>query len=215
MADTPQATGAPAPVKPRFWRRFSFRHFGLRQYETRTGKPHTWGRLFQIYDAQMYGLAVALGVPLMGWLITDVYWQGGLKFSSTGYAVKVTIAAIWFAVTHAYWPIEVGEITDQVEANGLINVRESDNQRRTMYSLYFGVLFALGVWIVCLLWHVFSLLNLPEARWVGPVYGPVEIGILLHTWRVGRSTTSSLYGMISSFQQALAGQMRRETKAID
>src|SRR3989344_5822827 len=118
-----KATTSQLPKKG-FWRRFA-----LRQFETRTGKPHSWGRLFQIYDAQLYGLIVALGVPLMGWLITDWYLQGWRPtFDLAGYAVKVTIAAIWFAFSHVYWSTEMDETADQVEANSLLNVRQSDYQ---------------------------------------------------------------------------------------
>ena len=152
----------------------------------------------------------------MGWLITDWYLQGWRPtFDLAGYAVKVTIAAIWFAFSHVYWSTEMDETADQVEANSLLNVRQSDYQRRTMYSLYAGVIVALVIWAGCLLWYIFSLLNLPEARWWGPRYGIIEFAILLHTWLVGRSSIGSLYRMISSWQQALAGQMRRETPAKD
>jgi len=136
-----------------------------------------------------------------------------IVFSS--YEIKATIAALWFAVSHVYWSIEMDETADQVEAHGLVNVQQSDYQRRTMYSLYFGALFAVFIWTIGFLWYVFTLAKLPEAEWLGPSYGLVEIGILLHTWLVGRSAIKSMYRMISSFQQALAGQMRRETKAAD
>lgn len=202
--DTTPETGR----RPRFWQRAYWQSF--RTEAARDRSPAVW--YIRRYDAQVYAIIVAIVVPLEAWLIQD-------------FTVKVVLAAIWLAFTHEYWAIELDEIRAQLKEHGLLNVEESDYQRSTMQSLYWGVGFAGVLWLVVLIGHLVanwsgdwwarSSLLWNAVRATPLYYGIVELAILVHTLYVGRRVIKRVYPMISQYQQALAFQMRRETKAAD
>ena len=219
----PTAEGPATPAKPRFWR-WAYWH-GYPRYASEPGEPGTFWRR---YDAQLYGLVVAIGVPLVGLLVQDFT----VPFTSiivSSFEVKVTLAAAWFAMTHAYWTWELDEIRVQIKKYGLLDVEESDCQRRTMMSLYYGVIAAGIIWVVVFAIHITTYIfrdwtgNLGDlflflvwSWYTTPVfYGIVELAILYHTYRVGAGSIGKIYPLITIIQQALAGQLRRETRAIN
>lgn len=232
--------GATAPTvtveepRPRFWHRKHWRSFRQRSPEDRAAFMVFARR----YDAQIWMLIVAIGLPLMGWLVRD-FTLPSTTIVITSYETKITIAALWFAFTHYYWPLELDEIRAQIKEYGLLDVEESDYQRSTMQSLYYGIVGAVVVWVVVLAIHitvffvpVFFMSQWPGEGWLDglwamtefvlwswyttPVfYGLVEVAILYHTFKVGRGSIASIWPLISIIQQALASQMRRETKATN
>lgn len=171
--------------------------------------PDEWGKVAQRYNSQVYALIIALGVPLMGWLVDDFY-------------TKLVIASWWFALASLiYFWTEGREILDQIEEVGLIDQQQSDAQRRTMYALYFGVIAAIVIWVVVV--AVYTGSHWPGTGWRDNTlsifrsavntplhYGIIEWALLVHTILVARWTTHILYALISAFLQATAGQRRLE-----
>jgi len=203
MTDTPQ------PKKVGFWRK----HFLARSFPKDAaleGRPFVF--YTRRYDAQFYALIVALGLPLMGWLVGDVRVPF-TQFVISSFDIKLTIAAVWIALAHEYWALELDEIRAQIQANNLLDVEESDYQRSTMQSLYWGVAFAAAVWVAFAIVFVVTLFALSKPLWYGPSYGLIELAVGLHTLWVGRRVIKRVYPLISIIQQALAGQLRRETGA--
>ena len=165
------------------------------------------------YDAHLYFIVVALGVPLMGWLLVDFF-------------VKLVIACVWFAVVPAlYFWLEGMEINTQIRKYGLLDQEESDRQRKTMYFLYFGAVVAFVVWVVAI--AVYIAARWPHSDWWTnaqhmfraafntPVhYGVVEWGILAHTVLIAYLTIDVYFPLISNFLQATAGQKRVEKETV-
>ncbi len=165
------------------------------------------------HQAQLYGLAVAVGVPLMGWLVHDLQ-------------TKLLIACLWFALApnQLFWMEGMG-IDSQIKRYGLLDQEESDYQRKAMYSPYFGVILAVVIWIVSIAAYI--PLYWPSAGWWAdtryvfasftntPVhYGLVEWGILAHTVLIGYQCIDVYYPLISNFLQATAGQRRLEKETV-
>ena len=181
------------------------------QYHRLHGFDHDkFGLRARKYDAHFYAIVVALGIPLMSWVITDFY-------------TKLVIACIWFALAPLlYFWLEGMEINSQIKRFGLLDQEESDRQRRTMYYLYFGVVFALVVWLIGVAVHIAANWSPSEGLALvlrSPLdtpnhYGPIEWAILIHTFVVAYLSIDVYYPLISNFLQATAGQRRFETETV-
>lgn len=209
MTDTPQPAAPASPPPKSFWRK----HFWAPSFSRHSEHRHPFVYYARRYDAQFYALIVAIGVPLMGWSIGDVTIQLKQPFVISAYMIKSTIAMIWFAIAHEYWALELDEIRAQIAENNLLEVEQSDYQRSTMQSLYWGAAFAFAVWLVGWIIAATTYFFSPKMLWFGPSYGLVEFFVLGHTLWVGRRVIKRVYPIITIIQQALAGQLRRETPA--
>ena len=155
----------------------------------RHGRLETMTSFFQAaghYDAQLYGAFVAVFVPLIGSVYMDPMF-------------KLYLATVFFAVGHAYWWIEVGWITAEIRRQGTLDTDDVTYQRKTMYWLYYGVIFAVVVWLLA--WA----LGLPY-----PSYGVVEWMILVHTFIVARGSISTINVLFDQYLHATAMQQRYE-----
>jgi hypothetical protein len=171
--------------------------FTLRSPEGR----ETFMEHLAVWDAPAFAIIVAIGVPLMGW-IADSYFAH--------YGVRMSIATVWFALTGIYWYIEVREILAQIRKYGVLQRDESDAQRSSMQSLYWGALVAFLCWLIPVIvyWATYLVGDRPINAI--PYYGVVEWGIIVHTVLTGRYSIKAIYALISEFQEALATQRRRE-----
>jgi hypothetical protein len=143
------------------------------------------------WDALFYMLATAIVVPLMG--TQGVHME---------YGVKLIIAMVWFALTPLYWYIEVSEITAQIALHGLLNTDRTEHQRKTMMLPYWGVTFAIVLWIVA---------KASGGFYIEINYGWIEWLILFHTFLNALLSINVLYPLVSNYLQATSAQRRFET----
>jgi hypothetical protein len=167
------------------------------------------------YDAHVYALLVAAGVPLMAALVH-------------GTQAKLLIACIWFAVVPVlYLWLEGMEINAQIAKYGLLRQQDSDYQREAMYYPYYGVAFAFVMWllvdaIVTTIalsesWHSHTFVSMVGVILGSPLvtplrYGIIEWLILVHTLMVGKFAILVYYPLMTNFLQATAGQKRFEER---
>ncbi|HEY4517102.1 MAG TPA: hypothetical protein VJG64_04120 [Candidatus Paceibacterota bacterium] len=143
-------------------------------------------------DAQSYGAIVALIVPILGLLDPSL-------------EIRLFAAAIFFAIGHVYWWIEAGWITAEIQRHGVLDTNDVSYQRRTMYWLYYGVIFAVVVWLL-------SMVGWFAGGWPHLHYGLVEWVILIHTIMVGRGAIGTINHLFDQYLQATAAQKRYETE---
>lgn len=129
------------------------------------------------WDAPVYALIIALGVPLLG--------VSGLTIG-----VKWIIAASWFFVFPVYMLFEGRELTGQMEGRGSIDAPQARAQIRTGQLPYFGAFFAVVVWVIALAYYRNETSGSPIK------YGVVEWVILIHTWFAIFLSNRIFYGLI-------------------
>jgi hypothetical protein len=160
------------------------------------------------HQSLAYGLAIAIGVPLMALLLRDHFYT------------KVAIMWCWLFFVPSYYLWSQGaEIDSQIKRFGLLDQEESDSQRRAMYLPLFGLFFALTVYVIGL--AVYITANWPNAVWwtnarfvlesvfYTPIYyGLVEWTILLRTLVNAYESIDEFYPIISTIL-GLSGRIRR------
>lgn len=157
----------------------------------------------------VYTAFIALGVPLMGYL-TGGFTVPFADVFVDAFELKLVIAAIWFAISHRFWMIHLEEIDMQMEKFGELGVMQSDQQRASVYHLYFAVIIAVCIWLIFAVLYLVTFRFRPPALWAGPSYGVVEVSLLAHTLWVSRAAQKLVWPLISTIQQAVASQLRRE-----
>jgi hypothetical protein len=206
-------TGANAGVVPPQPRRRWYQRFrpAFLQHENRAA----WMRFGRKYDAHVYMIVVAIGLPCMALIVRN-------------HQVKVLIACIWYAwAPLLYFYFEGMEMNAQILQYGLLRQQDSDYQRKTMFYPYFGALFAFVAWLLvdamfvaadlASTWQSQSfgsiMATIFASPWVTPLrYGFVEWAILIHTIIVAALAISVYYPLMSNFLQATAGQKRFEER---
>lgn len=142
------------------------------------------------WDVLAYTLLVALGVPLMNYLVS-------------GLVLKLGIAAIFFALAHAYWAIEMQQLIGPVIKNKVVDEERANEQvTSTQLLRNWAAQGALVIWIIVeaiyITWYLAQHQGSSDAAtfivWslFGPgspaAMGPVEWFIIVHTFLVGRAT---------------------------
>jgi hypothetical protein len=201
---------APNPGTEHTERLHWWQHWRQSDADDAARENHPFFKFILRHFVSIYALAIALGVPSMGFI------HGGFSIPYTqtyvdALELKFAIAAVWCAISHLFWMIQFEKIDTQMRLYGELGVQESDSQRSSMYYLYYAVFCAVGIWIAFAALFAFTGQYRPPAIWIGPTYGPVEIGLILHTWWVGSSSKKLVWPLISSIQQAVARQVRRGT----
>lgn len=160
------------------------------------------------YAPCLFGLTVAIGLPLMGVLLRDFFY------------VKLVIACLWFAIGPYYYLWAQGaEIDSQIKRFGLLDQQESDQQRRGMYVPFLLLFFPVIVWIVA--WVLYVSIEWPGVGgWVNtyflftspahtPVfYGIIEWGIFFHTILISAESID-IYYPIMTIILSFSGRIRR------
>jgi len=157
------------------------RHFHLPRWES----EHMWRRGAKL-DSPIYFFLVAFGVPLMSYFITDVNY-------------KAVIAMTWFAITHAYWVLEIQEMIVPVLRSNIVREENAAAQIASMQFLKnWGAQGAIVIWAFFLIGYV--MFYWPHADWQSNVrfafeslfatrpvsYGLIEWLIIAHTFLVSR-----------------------------
>lgn len=149
-------------------------------------KQHMWNAATR-WDAPVYTLAIAIGVPLMSYFVTDTYY-------------KLLAAMLLFAITHAYWALETHEMVTPVLRHNVVREENANAQIDSMQVLKrYGAQGAAVIWILFLVWY--DAVYWPYADWKTnawfvfdsifvterPVsYGWVECLIIAHTYLVSK-----------------------------
>lgn len=152
-----------------------------------------------------YALLIAIGVPLMGWLITNTI-------------VKLVITMLWYFVSiDLYWWVEVHEITTAIDDNGSLNTQRVNRQIKRLQVLWYGgVIPAVMIYLIFLavaiaLWiYTHAVLHLATQFfdfWYGPWY-TVEGLILLRAALQWATTVDAINQINLEFLAALSGQRR-------
>ncbi|MCE9541420.1 hypothetical protein K8R03_02570 [Candidatus Kaiserbacteria bacterium] len=181
------------------WDRLRGRSSDPHEQERHDSAPLLW-RLSE-HDAQLYAAAIAVGVPILGYVLPG-----------DGYA-KTAIYAVFLALTHLYWYIELKEIIIQVKVFNSLKQEESDHQRGEMRSLYWGTLVAVLAWAFPATVYLATWKWAEKPVWMGPTYGIADILIIAHTAVIGAIAINALSAIISIIQESLATQRRLEERS--
>lgn len=143
------------------------------------------------WDAQIYGVAIGFLVPFVGCL-----GYSGIDETDL-YQAKLVFLAAFLGFAHAYWWIELGWINSEILVGGTLDPYDVTYQRRTMYWLFYGFIFAVVVWLIA--W---------AAGWSYPKYGVVEWALLVHTLTIGRGTIGTINVLFDEFLRMSSTQRR-------
>ena len=186
---------AEAPVRRRW---FHFFH------DPRTGDLPLMWHVGQ-WDAQIYGALIGFGVPLVAWFVPDP--DARLRIY------------LWFAAIMGplYWCVEFGEIKAQIKHRGLLDADENTRQRQTAQCVYYGVIAAVGVWVVeavavgagqvhgLLAWVVL-------VTWDHPSYDWCEWAIITHSLVNGYLLIATISPLMNNYMQATSSQSRYDQR---
>ena len=142
-----------------------------------------WSGLF-------YALVIAIGVPMLGYM-------------SPIQEYRYLALSFFILVGLLYWFAETSQITAQIRLEGLLDIDTTERQRRQMMLPYWGVAFAVVLWIVM------RVARLPGYELH---YGFVEFFVLVFTAINANACINVVYPLLSDYIQATASQKRFESE---
>lgn len=214
MSDTSAPTPAAEPQStpaPRFYKI----RVALGMLPEPSGRPpFIW---VERWNAFIIGIAVALGVPLLGW-------------SGIDYETKKIILIWWLAIWLIFFSYFEGrELIGQMIGRGAIKQEQLSEQQNTAQDPFYGTIFAVVIYVVVLAVHVARMpvadgsgvqyfgnivRNVWTGLWSTPMYyGFVEWFIIIHTWVCTSLVNYITYNTGNTFSKAAPMGERIERRA--